>query len=205
MPDLQDRVKVFGSVDVDNQTVVEFKNIPTDFCELKICGAVSHTLTTVQYYTSFSYSVEFQNSASNSKMHGLQARKPSAGTQSFTSYYFANQPKGVIEMGTMGPPQYGVYGKGEGQSTFELSVMEPGSSRAKMLVYKTYFTSNNTTWMHQNYGTMRIDSQQASSNADSKSVFDTIKISIGVVQAGSTVTWGPASSIWLEGWGGGHA
>lgn len=201
MPLQQDRVKVFARTDVSNTSSIEFKNMPTDFCELKIHGVCSHKLAgNAVGNDKVLLLVEFQNSFSNQKM--LQNTANSTGASVFETLIKIGQQRGEIYLGEVWNTNNGQVG--EGQSTFEFSVMEPGSTRSKMLNFETKFNSNYAAFNKTCYGQMRVDSQMAASNTDSKGIFNNIKITLTNLQPAMTSSWGDGSTIWLEGWGGGH-
>jgi hypothetical protein len=204
MTDIEDRVKYFGKTDVNGLSSIEFKNIPTDFCQLKICG-MFNTVTDNSAAGDFYFDVEFQNSAATSKVLGVEVRHGQANwtykTCSHIGQAKASWLAGITGFGA-GPSG----NNANGQGSFEFMVMEPGSSRSKSLQIESEWTDNGAaTWITCTKGQYRIDSQQAVSNAASKSVFDKIKITMRhQYSPTTTITWGNKSSIWLEGWGGGH-
>ena len=197
------RVVAFGHTDVNTLSSVEFKNIPTDFCQLRICGMLRWNPSQQGGGDSYLY-VEFQNSGSNNRMFQHSARYSyQSNTQHVIGMGHTGQPHGIMQ----GNQAFsGEFASGENQASFEMFVMEPGSGRAKSLNYEMWNSGGQNNFRTINRGQMRVDPQDATSNADSKSVLDQIKITGAIpgLTPNSAGMWGPGSTMWLEGWGGGH-
>jgi len=199
------RVVAFGHTDANTLSAVEFKNIPTDFCQLRICGMLRWNASQAGGGVS-QLNVEFQNSASNSRM--LQSEvyyTYQTNTQYHSNRTLMAMTSGIVKGNFAASPEFA---SGENQASFEMWVMEPGSTRSKMLNYEMWNSGSQTNYRTSNRGQMRIDSQNTagSAQADAKTKFDKIKItgSIPGLTPNSAGMWGPGSLMWLEGWGGGH-
>jgi hypothetical protein len=215
MPLQQDRVVRFGELsgaDIEGLSSIEFKNIPTDFCQLNIhIVGQAELQTTAGYQSAQDYwvDVDFQGGAAIGSFVTSDNRMDQG------NWYFKTRTSGTTGAGThlLGICNtFNVANYGADQFVMRYYIMEPGSGRSKSVQYESNFQSTSSTYSTQNYGQHRLDPQMATTNAASKSVFDTFKLTLRAQYQGNpsipgqySAVFGPGSRAWLEGWGGGHA
>ena len=220
MPVQEDRVVRFGELsgaDIEGKTSVEFKNIPTDFCQLNIHG-VGRTLITNgngsggALVQDLYIDVHFQGIKSVGLSGVLTGDARQDQTDDFLdTRTYSQQTAGTHLLGigsSWSPASFGQDYGGD-QFVFRYYVMEPGSTRSKSVQYECNFqsTTNNNGYNTRNYGQHRIDTQAGATGSQyACSVFDNFTISLrGQYSPANDIVFGPGSRIWLEGWGGGHA
>jgi len=210
----QDRVVRFGELaggDIEGKASIEFKNIPTDFCQLNIHIVGQAELQTTSGYQSpndFYVDVDFQGGGAIGSFVTAESRM-TQGNWYWKTYTNGQSGFGTHLLGICNT--FNVANWGADQFVMRYYIMEPGSTRSKSVQFESQMQSTSAGWSTQNYGQHRLDPQMATMNAASKSVFDTFKLSLRSQYPGDpnipgkyNAVFGAGSRAWLEGWGGGH-
>lgn len=211
----QDRVVRFGELsggDIEGLASIEWKNIPTDFCQLNIHIVGQAELQTTASYTisqNYYVDVDFQGGSAIGSFVTAESRM-TQGNWYFKTYTSGTTGAGTHLLGICNT--FNVLNYGADQFIMRYYIMEPGSGRSKSVQYESQMQSTSTTSSSHSYGQHRLDPQMATTNAASKSVFNTFKLSLRSQYPGNPSTpgqynavFGAGSRAWLEGWGGGHA
>jgi len=214
MPLQQDRVVRFGELSgsaIEGKPSIEFKNIPTDFCQLNIHIVGQAELQTTSGYQNaqdFYVDTTFQDSYTTGGVLSGTARMDQSQNYYKSRTIYGNQ-QGTLLLGICNT--FNVANYGFDQFMMRYYVMEPGSARGKSVQFESFFASSSPNSTTENIGQYRIDSQMAGTNSAAVSEFNKFKVSLRAQYPGDPTipnqykaVFGPGSRAWLEGWGGGH-